>query len=277
MRKPSITCSVVLVTPAQAEAWLDSRHHNRKIRDSVVEMYLRDMRLGKWEITGQGISIDSDGILVDGQHRLSALVRFNHPVWMLVTRGVSHEVGIRACDSGPPRSGGQRLTMQGEKNGSMKAAISRGLFVLTHAEVPFQGMVPHSDIVSMLARYRAAIDQVYAGGRIAEARVPSLTRTVAAVMVDVLPEYGLPFLDGVLTGANLAPGDSRLALRNWVISRTGKATQDEVWAKSILCADAFMNDEPIHKLMSSARNRYARWAGNLNLPVNRSLLTALSR
>jgi hypothetical protein len=258
-----------------AMSWLDNQHHNRPVREHVVEMYRRDMQLGNWELTGQGISLDRDGLLVDGQHRLAALVRFNRPVWMLVTRGVSHDVAIRACDSGPPRTGGQRMGMQGEKNGALKAAISRGLFVLTNPEVPHSGMVPHSNLNTALNRYRQSIEAVVGGSSLV--RVPSLPRAIAAAMIDVVPEYGIPFIEGVMTGANLASGDSRLALRNWMSARVGKSSYEEMWARSIAAADAFMNDESVHKLMSSSRTRYIRWASNLNLPVNRSLLTAISR
>lgn len=241
----------------------------------MVDVYFREMVLGNWRVTGQGISLDDEGILVDGQHRMTALVRFGSPVWMMVARGVPHETAIQAIDSGPSRSAGQRLTMQGEKNGARRAAIARGAFVLSNPDASHTGMIPHSDIVFTLNRYRESIEVVDQGR--ASERIPSTTRAVAVVMLDAVPEYGADFAEGISSGANLGPGDPRLALRNWLNTRTGRVTGEELWTRSILAADAFMNDEKIHKLMGSARNRYIRFARNLGLQVNQSLLTALSR
>lgn len=275
-RKPTVSCSVVEITPAQAQRWLDGQHHNRPLRDRIVELYLHDMKIGNWEITGQGISLDADGHLVDGQHRLTAIVRLGHPVWMVVTKGVTHNAAVRACDSGPMRTGGQRLAMQGEKNGSLKSAICRAIFVLTHPDAQYAAIIPHSEIVSTLGTFRKQIEVVEMK-KTSDARIPAITRAVTAIVVSVAPELGMPFWDAISTGANLASGDPRLALRNWMNARDSGRMPVDIWAKSILTADAFLHDDKISKMMSSAKQRYARWSKDVGLDVNRSLMTAISR
>ena len=65
------------ITPKMAAEMLE-RHLNpenqRRQSQSVVESYARAMRAGQWLLTHQGIAIDTNGELVDGQHRLSAIV-----------------------------------------------------------------------------------------------------------------------------------------------------------------------------------------------------------
>jgi hypothetical protein len=39
-------------------------------------------------VTHQGIALDTDGVLIDGQHRLAAAVEADQPVDMLVITGV---------------------------------------------------------------------------------------------------------------------------------------------------------------------------------------------
>lgn len=64
-----------VVTPAMATKWLEEGNtHNRKVRDSVVMRYAADMKAGRWKQTHQGIAFNGDGTLLDGQHRLFAII-----------------------------------------------------------------------------------------------------------------------------------------------------------------------------------------------------------
>jgi hypothetical protein len=65
---------IIEVGPDMAARWLDGNTHNRPIRQSVVDRFARDMMAGRWRLTHQGIAFDSDGVLIDGQHRLWAIV-----------------------------------------------------------------------------------------------------------------------------------------------------------------------------------------------------------
>lgn len=66
---------VMGITPEMASDWLSTRRwpNNRNISRSITAKYLGDMRGGRWKLTRQGIIFDTEGFLIDGQHRLSAL------------------------------------------------------------------------------------------------------------------------------------------------------------------------------------------------------------
>lgn len=81
------------VTPIQAATWLESNKFNRKISDVSVLRYARDMAAGQWTLNHQGIAFGDDGVLVDGQHRLMAVVKSGETVKMMVTWG-ANRVGI---------------------------------------------------------------------------------------------------------------------------------------------------------------------------------------
>lgn len=76
---------VMLVTPEIAAGWLAKNKSNRQLRSHTVAHYARQMRAGEWQLTHQGILIDGEGNLADGQHRLSAIVQADTPVHMAVT------------------------------------------------------------------------------------------------------------------------------------------------------------------------------------------------
>lgn len=71
---PAPTCE--FVTPEMAYQWLGQLAKNqRSLRRSTVERYKRDMAAGKWGVNWQnGIAFDKEGNLIDGQHRLTALI-----------------------------------------------------------------------------------------------------------------------------------------------------------------------------------------------------------
>lgn len=73
-----------LVTPSIAREWLKTNESNRTLRPQRVRQYANDMRAGKWNLTGQGITFGKDGNLLDGQHRLHAIILSDTSVRMLV-------------------------------------------------------------------------------------------------------------------------------------------------------------------------------------------------
>jgi hypothetical protein len=75
---------VILITPEMAKEMLKKNVSNRAIRKVVVKGYADDMLAGAWRTTHQGIAFNSNGDLVDGQHRLSAIVLANKPIEMLI-------------------------------------------------------------------------------------------------------------------------------------------------------------------------------------------------
>lgn len=273
----SISASVMLVTPARASLWLENRHQNRPIRQRVVDLYVEDFVANEWYLTNQGIGLDKDGRLVDGQHRLTALVQANLSVEMLVITGVEHSVAIRAVDNGPSRTAGQRLTMTGELNSNIKAAVCRSVHLLMNPAVAINSMISQGDVQRTLDEYRDQVEMV-AFNTGMRTRIPAVVRAASVVMIQRLPEYGVPFYEGLATGAGLREGDPRLLLRNWCMARqTARALPADLWSRTISAADLFMHGESAKKASSSAKARYARFASSLDIPVNPSIMALVSR
>lgn len=80
-----------LVTPQLAYKWLEGNTHNRSLRQSVVERYARDMKAGKWRLTHEAVAFAPDGTLIDGQHRLWAVIEANSNIKFMVATDVPPE------------------------------------------------------------------------------------------------------------------------------------------------------------------------------------------
>lgn len=64
----------VMVTPVMARSWLLSNEENRQQRKGHVNSLKGIMGRGEWRPTHQGIAFADNGRLIDGQHRLEAIV-----------------------------------------------------------------------------------------------------------------------------------------------------------------------------------------------------------
>jgi hypothetical protein len=95
--------SIELVTPEVAEKWLETMAHNRKLSSRNVSYLARQMRDGLWVFDGSPIRFNDDGELVDGQHRLWALIEAEYSAEFLVIRGLSNQA-MPTMDTGKSRS-----------------------------------------------------------------------------------------------------------------------------------------------------------------------------
>lgn len=118
----------VLVTPELAEAWLKLNRGNRPVQARRVRMYADDITSGNWKLTHQGIAFSEDGTLIDGQHRLRAVILAGVPVEMLVTRGCDSGSFVY-LDGGAPRKAGDHLNVLSIKNATTVAGIARAAWV----------------------------------------------------------------------------------------------------------------------------------------------------
>jgi hypothetical protein len=111
------------VTPAKARTWLETNVDNRKIAPTVVSRYALDIIMGHWDLS-QPIYFDLNDNLIDGQHRLLAVVEADKPVEMFVGRGFDPKVKV-VLDTGRRRTFADLLHWMGEKNTNHLAACVR--------------------------------------------------------------------------------------------------------------------------------------------------------
>ena len=98
-----VSTAIEEITPELAAKYLKQNTDNyRKLSRSVVKRYAEDILAGRWEINGETIVFNEDGVLVNGQHRLAAIIMANRAIVTIVVRGVSRDVTI--FDSGSVRT-----------------------------------------------------------------------------------------------------------------------------------------------------------------------------
>jgi len=102
----------ILVTPEMARQFLAKNKVNRPLKRAHIASMARDMKRGRFVLTHQGIAVDEDGFLLDGQNRLTAIIEADTPVLMDIAYNVPREYG-NVIDSGVSRSFKDALAFDG--------------------------------------------------------------------------------------------------------------------------------------------------------------------
>lgn len=105
----------VIVTPGCAKRALEFNTGNRYMRKSFVEYLTALIKQGNWrDDHNQGILFSETGRLLDGQHRLNAVVLADRPIIMRVDTGFD-EALWQHLDGGIPRAMQDRVNFADDK------------------------------------------------------------------------------------------------------------------------------------------------------------------
>jgi hypothetical protein len=225
----SVSTSTVLVTPEIAAEWLQANYQNRAVKPIILDQYISDMREGRWVMNGQPLIFDQDGSLIDGQHRLHAVVKSGVSTEFLIVSGVVR-TNRQTIDIGAMRGLGDVLQLDGILSGNKMAAIARAIMAYeTNGGV---SIVAKSHRISKTA----LIDRVKADPRIRPCMLLSRNNLIFRGTAIAFCRYVIPDGDKSDTfflhlddGIDLHPGNPILTLRNWGISKgRGLSVQDSV-------------------------------------------------
>lgn len=125
-----VNTSVVDVTPELAKAILGQNDKNRPISSDTVTKYSKLMKQNKWQFNGETIIIAIDGTLLDGQHRLSAIVASKTVQKMIVVKGVAKDA-FTTIDIGKKRNASDALATYSEKYKKYRILIAACAKTLT--------------------------------------------------------------------------------------------------------------------------------------------------
>ncbi|MGV9891702.1 hypothetical protein [Streptomyces sp. NPDC003395] len=215
---------VVMVTPQLAQEWLDRNVHNRPIRKNKVDNYARDMKAGNWALNGEAIKFAIDGVLLDGQHRLHAIVAAGVPVQMLVVTGLANETQV-TMDSGVKRTTGDAFGLEGKKNAQNLAAILKKIWMWQQGDHKFSSNT--SPTTAECAELLDAHPEIHRSVEIAthirstfRPLPPSVVGTAHFVLSKIASDDADHFFARVADGAGLEPGHPILSLRSRVTNES---------------------------------------------------------
>lgn len=214
-----------LMTPTEAQRLLDEYNtSNRSVRPRVVEEYTRSILQDRWQDHYLNkCSISTEGVLIDGQHRLMAIVAANKAVPFGVEWDVEPAIAD-IIDRGSPRRVDDLPALKDIPNKSAVASVARVLlgeyegFALYDYTGPSR--FSHQEVGDYIIKNED--EMVYAQSLVHHGRSLRMQRKALAIFavraMRKHPDVPLAnFLTDLGTGADLTMGDPRLAARQWFI------------------------------------------------------------
>lgn len=123
----NVTSKVEVIDPHRAAELMKGNRMNRPLRRHHVKKLALAMNDGRWRVA-QPILLNGDGTLLDGQHRLQAVIESGATIEMLVVRGVSTD-SFDVIDQGVLRQACDLFAIRGGKNAVKACAIATSMIL----------------------------------------------------------------------------------------------------------------------------------------------------
>ncbi len=107
------TPQVLTMTPEMAVALLEANQHNRPLNHQHVDRIANQITTGRWRFNGDTIKLSTSRDILDGQHRLWAIVEAKQPVETAIIYDIEPEAFATIDTLRKPRSGADVLAMHG--------------------------------------------------------------------------------------------------------------------------------------------------------------------
>jgi hypothetical protein len=220
------TVKIQEVTPALAKKWLEGNVDNRKLRDSRVLHMSKILQLAEWDLTGDCIVFDEHGVLINGQHRLTAVVVTGIPARMVVLRGVPSKAQ-EVMDQGLSRNLADQLHRRGVPYTNIISGALNWLYQMKYIEET--GNVHYADpsmrpsLRELLVLFESNLDLVEEAPTIGKlvyyTKVrPGPTLAIKHRLRQIDTEEADLFFEKWQTGENMERNDPVWRLREWTMS-----------------------------------------------------------
>lgn len=263
---PRVDIQLTRVTPEIAQEWLDSGGPNRRLNEAQVERFANDMLAGNWMSaeTTETIKLAAQGVLVDGQHRLAAVVKAGRAQQFWVARNVPAGA-VEMVDTGRSRSFSDVLTMGGEENSTSRrlAATLKWLYHLEHDSALTSGRaVSHAEMRRTLEAHPGVVDAVRRAYESRDVTPQSVLAAVYTLAREKRPRKADEWLEAVQEGADIGRNHPAFVLRRkFRRAESGSGTHQMrgpyAAALMIKSWNAFVNGEEVSSLEWRGRGNRA--------------------
>lgn len=216
------------VTPTKArQLLLGSEQYQRNVSNAQVAHLARQMLDGKWMLNGETVVVSENNQVLDGQHRLLAVIETGLTVQMMIVYGASQDC-FHTLDTGKSRNPGNTMHIAGVKNANNVAALIGFRWKYLKAEsrngsLNMWERPTHGELVEYAKNNAQLVQNAVACSQ----RIRKVLRGINASTIGgsyvvfsekTNEEKCKEFFDSLATGKNLDENSSVLTLRNKLIT-----------------------------------------------------------
>jgi hypothetical protein len=103
----------ILLTPEYATQLLEHNNLNRPLNEQHVKRIASQILAGKWKFNGDTIKLSCKRDVLDGQHRLWAVIEAKVPIETIIVEGIEADAFATIDTLRKPRSGADVLALKG--------------------------------------------------------------------------------------------------------------------------------------------------------------------
>lgn len=249
-----VTGALEVVTPTLAEKYLAGKRPNRKSSAGRVAMYAREMAAGQWMPASQGIALDAEERLIDGEHRLRAVIESGAAVILFVMRGLPTATQ-RVVDGGRARGAGDQMNIErGSTDGKTRVAVAKVIHMLRTGWLNSTEAMSTRETFDLVSRHAPEIEWALAAFSCNRRVAPATVIGAWAYAYGATPKVG-EWVESYLTGAGLDARDPLLKLRNMMLdpnySVGGSSGRMDIALKAARALWAKHQGQPLSKIYGS--------------------------
>ena len=257
------------ITPEMAKTILTYRNkNNRKYRYNQLAKLSDAIEKGEWKVTNQGLAFDKEGNLIDGQHRLAAVLQTRKTVPMMVATNMPADI-FNVVDSGCKRTTGDALDILGSENGLVvSGAIKIFICYQKFPEASWSGTaIVQPTAIEITDIYKQRSDEIEALLSVIKTKhkrfkcfAPSLGLALYMLLLDSgwSDVQIWEFWDAVTLGANLSSDSVILSFRNQLsdpfFRKRHYGTQRYMLNAFIKCFNSYITRESVSKFIAPRPN-----------------------
>ena len=117
-----ISTTIENITPTIAGKMLERNTRNRPVNETNLAALAKEISNRNFALTGESIKFSKDGTLLDGQHRVMAIMKAGVAIKTIVIRGLEND-SFKYMDTGRTRQASDVLAIEGFKNSTRLAAM----------------------------------------------------------------------------------------------------------------------------------------------------------
>lgn len=276
--KTTITTTTEQISPATAEQYLKTNiGHQRNVTMPHVLHLSQQMKNNQWQMNGEPIIFDRCGAMIDGQHRMHAVIKSGKTIPFLVVRGVETE-SFHSINRGKTRSTANIFAIAGHQNSTTLASACAGVLNYRRAIKTKESLAElqskkggslnsyirasTSDMLNEyeknITEYESAVDAAQLVRTKGKTKMitSSVVSTVSAIaMIDAKhsPAEVLYFWESFATGQTnegmgLSASDPIFVFRERCLSNLGsssKLSQSSVMMLAIKAWNAYVTNKPV--------------------------------
>lgn len=222
IRRLPVEMTIEIVTPADASNYLATNFDNRPMRCKWIAELVAIIQRGHWRLSPDAIAFDTRGTLINGQHRLHAVLAAGVDCEFIVARGF-HPDTFLVTDAGAKRSAADALAVARVTGANHKTtAATASLIVRYRSGKPMsnaESVRPTTTEIMETVKNNPAIhESVIVGVKISRLVAPSIAAFCHLVFAEIDADSADEFFSLLESGEGLTKGHPVYTLRERLIA-----------------------------------------------------------